>query len=163
MGNSSHGRGQLEASLDDLMIQHSCFHNGDLTGKSIDHVHFLRCIICWHELNISWPWYRSIFSLTEEILKRKRIFSLKFLSWGQITFSFFILFITYVKKKQFGIWLHYVSCNLQCLGCKNLTFPLLCDLTDWLLLLQVTTHFSMLQREVIKEDLHVCASFLSVV
>jgi len=145
--------GQLEGRPGDSMIQHSHFPNGELTGRVIDRVNFLRSIICWHELNTLWTWDRSIFPHTEEILKRRRIFSLQFLSSGQITFSFSILIKNSIKKKQFGMWMH-ISYNSQCFRCKNLIFLLLCDLASLLLFLQVTIHFSTLQRDVIKKELH---------
>lgn len=113
------------------VIQHSCFWMEKWQANQFIMQNFLRCIICKHESNPSWSRYKSIFSLIREILKRRRIFSLQFLSWGQIAFSFSILIKTSVRKNSFGILMLYISCNSRCLDCKNLTFLLLCDLTDY--------------------------------
>jgi len=123
------------------MSQRSCCCHRELTGSSNYHANFWERLMCKHESKLSWSWYKSIFSLVEEILKRRRIFSLQFLLWGQIAFSFSTLIKATVKKKPYGISMLCISCNSRCLGCKNPTFPLLCDLTGWLLLLQDTTHF----------------------
>lgn len=62
------------------MIQHGCFGNGETTDKSTHRASFSKCLMCKHESSPSGSWYKSVLSLMEEILKRRRIFSLQFLS-----------------------------------------------------------------------------------